>query len=171
MITVQKSFPIMPDLIMKLLKYFAPCTELSSRYSCKNWLAVSFLLCTTGWLLYNLIWACSNNPLSIFFEASIWFTVIFLTMCCLCCKVFIMSQTEKLAVFLKPFLTFTAYKIILHRIVRLIMLLLRCVALHCYLNRVDFIASRCVATIKHSVSRLTLNNLSYFAKLMKYRWQ
>lgn len=89
MIKVQKIFPTMPDFNCNLPKYFVPCIELSCKYSCKSSRAIAFLIFIPDWLSSSFAW---SNSLFIFFETSTWFTVIFFTMRCLCCEVFIMAQ-------------------------------------------------------------------------------
>jgi len=159
----------MPDFIFKLLKYFMPCTELSYRYSCNNLWKISFLLFITGWLSIGY----STNSSFAFFEISTWLTVIFFSLYRLCCKVFD-NMMQKNSRFSQYFLDIHCLQNILHKTIHLIMLLLRYVALYYCLIRITLILSLhrklcCYdQTCKRSVSRLILNNLLYFVKLMKH---
>lgn len=173
MIEVQNSFPIMPVFICSLLKYFMPCIELSYRYSCKSWLASSLLLFTTD-RSYSFILLWSKNSLSIFFEDSIWFTVIFFTACRLCCEVFnIMMQKEiRTLMFAKMLTKYFTQNCSLDNASSTVCCF---ILLFDQNHDCDFIASCrklccCYRACKHSVSRLILNNLLRFVKLIKYRW-
>lgn len=160
MIEAQKSFPIMPDFISNLPKYFMPCTELFCRYICKSWWAITFLLFTTD-RLYNFAW--SNNSLLIILEGSIWFTVFF-TVCRLCCEVFnIMTHRQKLVVLSILFwcLLLTKYftqNCLLGNACCFILsfdqnhILLQCIALYCRWSESHWFyhVENCVATIKHA---------------------